>query len=97
MTEAQFDPGDPIDAMAESFRIQVCNIAIEANRAAIFRDMDTASQAQALMAGLLTGVVGVMFAMADKEGRGPIMEAMADFLPHARLNAESFLDEVHHA
>lgn len=91
-----FDAGDPLDAMAESFRIQVCDMAIEANKAAIFRDMDTAQQAQALMGGILTGLVGVLFAMSQEAGRYPLMEAIVDFLPHARLNAESILDEVRH-
>lgn len=87
-----FDAGDPLDAMADSFRIQVCNMAIEANKAAIFRDMDTGQQAQALMAGTLTGLIGVLFAMVQEASRDPLMEAIADFLPYARLNAESILD-----
>jgi hypothetical protein len=44
------------------------------------------------MAGTLTGLIGVLFTMVQEAGRDPLMEAIADFLPHARLNAESILD-----
>ena len=55
-----FDPGDPFDAMAESFRRQTIDLALGALRGATCRDMDGHSQIKCLIAGVLTGLVGAM-------------------------------------
>lgn len=87
-----FDPSDPFDAMAESARRQVCEIAIEMMSAAVFRDLDPVRQVECLMGGMATGMIGVLFAHIVPEGRDEMMQAIIDYLPQARLNAENIHD-----
>lgn len=84
-----FDPGDPFDAMAESFRLQICDIALRAPEAAIYREMSPQDRVAAFLTGGLTGVIGVLFAMVKAEGRDGLMDAITAYLPNARLNAET--------
>jgi hypothetical protein len=91
-----FDPSDAFDAMAESVRRQVCDVAIGMFNVAIFRDLPPDRRVECLMAGLATGMIGVLFAQVDPEhrnaGRDALMEVLVDYLPQARQNAEDVLD-----
>ena len=93
---APFDPGDPFDAMAESIRRQVCDIALGMLNVGVYRDLPTGRQLECLMAGLLAGTIGVLFAQIDRthtvEGREAFMRAIVDYLPLARQNAEEIID-----
>lgn len=93
---APFDPGDPFDAMAESIRRQVCDIALGMLNVGVYRDLPPGRQLECLMAGLLTGTIGVLFAQIDPartaEGRDEFMRAIADYLPLARQSAEEIID-----
>lgn len=93
---APFDPGDPFDAMAESIRRQVCDIALGMLDVGIYRDLPPGRQLECLMAGLLTGMIGVLFAQIDRahtiEGREAFMRAIVDCLPQARQQAEEIID-----
>lgn len=86
-----FDPGDPYDAMCESFRIQVADLASQAYRAAIYRDMTPERQLSSFMAGVLTGLIGVCFVSIRDEGREVMMEGILQALPFARQQAEDFI------
>lgn len=90
---APFNPNDAFDLMADTFRREVAILALRAESTEPYRSMTTAEQAQAFMAGAITGVVGVLFAMIDEAGRDELMATLADYLPHARLNAEDILRE----
>jgi hypothetical protein len=92
MDRDPFDPGDPMDAMAESFRLQVTQIALDAYKAAIYREMDPQQQLECFIAGALTGLVGVALASVKAEGADAIMSYFAACLPAARENAESIRD-----
>lgn len=92
---APFDPGDAFDAMADRFRREVADIALRAEKTTIFREMPTDRQVACFMAGVTTGLVGVCFAFVDREGRDPIVRALADYLPQAAENAESIADADH--
>jgi hypothetical protein len=88
----EFDPGDPYDAMCESFRTQVAGMASDALKAAIYRDMTPGQQLSTFMAGTLTGLIGVCFASIRDEGRDAIMEGIVEALPLARRQAAEILD-----
>jgi len=94
--QLSFEPADPLDAMAESFRLQVCDIAINAGDAAIFRDMPSGDQLASLMGGLLTGTLGVLFAFVEADERDALVDALVGFVPHARAQAESIMDGDNH-
>lgn len=89
-----FDPADPFDAMAESFRLQVCDMVIDAQKVAIFKELSWDQQIQAITAGVMTGLVGVLFAHVNAGGRDGIMEMLEKFLPMARQNAEDISDRA---
>lgn len=91
--QGDFDPGDPYDAMCESFRIHVCKMAEAAYSAAIYRDMEPDQQLSSFMAGTLTGLIGVCFASIRDEGRDVMMQGILDALPFARQQAEEILEE----
>lgn len=89
--QAEFDPGDPYDAMCETFRIQVADIASQAHRIAIYREMDPARQLSSFMAGVLTGLIGVCFVSIRDEGREVMMDGIRESLPFARKQAEDII------
>ena len=97
MQQKPFDPGEPFDAMAENFRIQMANMALTASEAAIYRDLDGIRQIECFVAGVLTGLVGVCFSQIEptKIGRDQIMRVIEHYLPHAREQVEIMLDAKH--
>lgn len=85
---APFDPADPFDAMAERFRREVSQLALDALKTTIYREMSSIDQVRAFSAGVLTGLVGVCFSHLHPDGRDAIMEFLARSLPLARQVAE---------
>ena len=92
-TREQFNPTDPMDAMSEMFRRQVTDIALEAYKITLYRELNTTQQLQCFMAGALTGIVGVCLASIDTASADAMMEAIVDILPDCREMAESIVDE----
>lgn len=90
---APFDPSDEFDAMADWFRVKVCELAQEASKAAIYRDLPDGRRLECFMAGAFTGAVGVCLAMTKPEGWDTLMVAIGDYLPDARRNAEEILED----
>lgn len=88
-----FNPGDPADAMSEMFRRQVTDMALEAYKLTIYREMTTTQQLECFLAGALTGIVGVALASVKTEGADAIMDYFIECLPLAREMAESIADE----
>jgi hypothetical protein len=93
-TKAEFDPGDPYDAMCESFRIQIAEMAAAAHRVTIYREMTPERQLSSFMAGALTGIIGVCFASIIDSGRDVMMEGIAQAIPFARQQAEDILADA---
>ncbi len=88
--DAEFDPADPYNAMCESFRLQVIQMMDDGQRITIFRDLPPDRQLSALMAGTLSGVLGVAFCMV--EDRDAVIKGIVEALPHLRRQTESILD-----
>ena len=84
-----FDPSDPFDAMADRLRREVVQLAIDAERTAIYRDLPPHSKLECFIAGTMSGVIGTVFASIEAEGRDYMMEYIAQALPAARYYAES--------
>jgi len=91
---AAFDPGDDFDAMAESFRIHVTRMILEARSAAVFRDLPPTRQIECFMAGVATGLVGVCLTCVEEQGWDEMMEFISNYLPLARQNAEEIIREA---
>jgi len=88
---AKFDPGDPFDAMAEAFRAQVAEMVIDARDIAIFRDLSIDRQFQCIAAGVMTGLIGVLYSFTDEASRPYVREVIRNFVDDAGLNAEGIL------
>lgn len=89
-----FDPLNPADALAETFRRQVTDIMIAAPNHPAYRACDPIQQVESFMGGVLTGLIGVLFSHIRPEGRDEIMQAIATYLPQARQNAEAMVDDA---
>jgi hypothetical protein len=90
---APFDPVDPMDAMSEMFRRQVTDIALQAYKIAMYRDLNPQQQLECFLAGAMTGIVGVALASIKTEGADAMMEYLFECLPNAREMAESIRSE----
>lgn len=92
-----FDPGDPFDAATELFRTQVTQLALDAYKVTIYRDLDPQQQIECFVAGVLTALVGVCFASVKPEGYDAITNYIAECIPTARMFAESIKDKSGHS
>lgn len=88
-----FDPADPADAVADLFRRQVAEIALEVGNMPIYQQLGPRRQVESIMGGVLVGLIGVLFAHVTPEGRKPIMRAIKEYLPQARANAEGMIGD----
>lgn len=89
-----FNPDDPMDAMSEMFRRQVTDIALDAYKVTLYRELPVQQQLECFIAGILTGLVGVCFASLEPiEGsRDVLMKAIAETLPQVREMAEGIFE-----
>lgn len=88
MMRKRFDPSAPFDACAESLRKQICDIGIEMLDKPEFQGLSAEDQLKCLMAGLMTGCVGVMLAFVDHDSHDEFIAVLAAFVPVARKMAD---------
>jgi hypothetical protein len=86
-----FEPGEPHDAMAETFRRNIVEMVVAAPKIAIYRDMSDGEKLSAFMSGALTALIGVAFASVKVEARDIIMQSIETALPMARKQAEDII------
>lgn len=91
-----FDPTEPFDIMADQFRREVAELALSANLITVYRDMDAKGQLECFAAGVLTGLVGVMFASVTREGRASVIHYLHECMASSQIYAESILDASPH-
>jgi hypothetical protein len=77
--------------MSEMFRRQVTDIALQAYKVGMYRDLNPQQQLECFLAGAMTGVIGVALASVKTEGADAMMDYLAECLPCAREMAESIL------
>ncbi len=87
---APFDPSGPFDVACEEMRKAFVDLVIAAHAGnGMFKRLDVREQVGAVLCGGLTAVVGALMSMTTEASRDDLMEAIADYLPTARENAES--------
>ena len=89
MTRQPFDEESVFDRVAEDARKRFCEFAGDD-----FMSAKTLANAEPLIAGYLTGLIGVLFCMAEKKDRGAIEEYLAAYLPLAAEQAGSVMDGI---
>lgn len=93
-TRGPFDAGDPFDAAAEMFRRQVADMTLEAIGKPPMCDLPGHRQIEAIIAGVLTGMVGVCFAHVEPGGYPAVMRAIRQYLPQARAQVEEIVKKI---
>ena len=90
---APFDPADPHDIVCDHFRKATVELFSKAGRIALFREMEPEDQVSCWCAGVLTGVLGVLFAVgADRDAA---VSALVTALEGPiRMQAEGILDRA---
>ena len=89
--EGEFDPSDPYQAMCENFRRQVVQMCGDAYAITLYRDLPPDKRLGAVMAGVLTGLVGVCLLTLDKRGHDAVVQAIIDAIPMCRAQAEDII------
>lgn len=89
-----FDPSDDADVIADNFRVEVCEMASRAMTMGAYKRLSSTEQIETFMGGVLVGLIGVCFSHIRPEGREAMMEAITDYLPQARDQAEAMIEEV---
>lgn len=87
MDRAPFDPADPFDASADALRHGIADVALAVCATSTFQRLSAERQISCVMAGLMTGAVGVMLAFVNRESHDQLLQAVAEYLPDARQNA----------
>lgn len=85
---APFDHTDPQDILCEHFRKEVLQLMLDADKITLFRELTGHEKMAVFMAGILTGLIGAMFACVQPEGKDHIMRAIIAALPEARSQAD---------
>jgi hypothetical protein len=86
-----FDPTDPAEIAADNFRVQVCELALSASNDPHYQILDPVKKVESFMGGVLVGLIGVCFASVEAEGRDAMLEAIKEYLPQARDQAEAIM------
>lgn len=89
-----FDATDPAERVADRFRKGVAELASAIFKDEDCRDLSSVEQVQSFMAGVATGLIGVCFAHVENAGRDAMMEAILDYLPQAREQAEGIMEDA---
>lgn len=94
MTHEPFDPSDPADLLADTFRREVAAMAQRIFDKEAFRGLTPIQQVESFMAGVTTGLVGVCFAHVEEAGHNGMMDVIAKYLPIAREQAEGIMEDA---
>ena len=78
-------------AMEQTFRKQVIGMASDALKVTIYRDLPKSEQIEALIAGVMTGMMCACFSALKPENYPTIEEYVTHCVPVARSNAEELL------
>lgn len=86
-----FNHDEPMDIMTELFRRKIVDVAMDADKITVYRDMTPQQQLECFVSGVLCGLLGVCFASirSDQHAREAIMAGIASCLPAARQHVES--------
>jgi hypothetical protein len=89
-----YDPGEPFDAMAETFKRQIADMALDAMKATIYRELSPQRQLECFVVGTLTGIVGVCFASIDPKGWPAILDYLTDSVKFAGEQAKGIIENA---
>lgn len=89
-----FDQNDPYNRMADSFRKQIAEMAGKAIRTQDYKSLTPVERIECFMTGITVGLIGVCFAHIENAGRDAMVQAIAEYLPQAREQAEGIFEDA---
>lgn len=92
--EAQFDPNCPFDAIAEATRQAVGMKVLDAFKSDQSKDLPTIERRRAIMAGAMTGVIGVYLVMFKGTPESDLLQALTLDINQALQNALTIVKET---
>jgi hypothetical protein len=90
---AQFDPEDTSDIVADMFRMRTVELMLEADKVTVYRELSPQRQIECFAAGVLTGLIGALFACSKSEGHDALFNYVRECLPFARIQAEGMKED----
>jgi hypothetical protein len=87
MERASFNPADPFDASADALRHGIADVALAVFATPAFQALPAERQISCVMAGLMTGTMGVMLSFVREDAHDDFVRAVAEYLPAAQQNA----------
>ena len=89
-----FDPTDPFDSQCERLRRSILQLAIDGEKITLYREMDPQRQLEALVCGVLVGLIGATFASIKPtdDARNCMIEYITTCIPVARQMADAIHD-----
>lgn len=97
MTERKpFDGSDPFDAAADMYRRQVAEMVLASIGEPPLNRLEGHRQIEAIIAGVVTGLVGSCFGFIEPSGQKAVMKAIKNYLPQARQTAIEIIAEASH-
>jgi hypothetical protein len=86
-----FDPGNAFDAMAESIRLQIGDMLIGMDEAAVWRDLPEQEKLRCFIAGVSTALLCGAFAWVHETDHERIYRYVVKHLPRARDQAKGIV------
>lgn len=92
---APFDPNDPFNILADTFRQEVASIALAATSVPGFAQLPHDKQIECFLSGVLTATVGVAFTYIheDARSRSEMVKYIVELLPFVREQAEGIIED----
>lgn len=84
MAEAlqEFDPADPLNAIADDIRKAIAGVAYEAVTSPVYRSASTEAQVLGFVAGMMVGAVGAIIATMNEGTDVEVRSLIQEHLPY---------------
>lgn len=96
---AEFDPDDPVDAIADLARIAIADAALRVATSSDYLAASPADQIQGYIAGMMTGAMGSIIACIKPGTEGELRATLIQHLPYwfdraLEINSREPLGEI---
>ena len=84
-----FRATDPFDSTAEAMRTGMCDAALKVIQSQSYMRLSPERQVEAVLCGMVTGVLSVAFSCIEPEGRDDITAFIKNYIDQARVQVEN--------
>lgn len=90
-----FNASDPFDMTAERLRVLVCDAALAVIKTQAYKRLPPEKQIEAMLAGITTGMMSVVFASIEPAGYDDITAFIKNYIDQAREQVEGIQANSH--